>query len=201
MKYIIRSISYIFHPLLMPIAGVLLYFKISPRFFNPSFLFSKLFATTIITVIIPILSYYMLKNLNVVSEINLKDVKERRYPLLMQLFFIFLLIQIVFKGYEIPELHFFFVGILGSSVAAFILSLFSFKASLHMVGITGLLIFIIGLSIHFNQHLLSLISFLIIACGATATSRLDAKAHSYTELIIGSAVGTLPQLMTFKYWL
>ena len=200
MKYIIRSLSYIFHPLLMPIIGVLLYFKISPRFFNPAFLFSKLFATTIMTVIIPILSYYMLKNLNLVSDINLKDVKERRYPLLMQLLFTFLLIQIVFKGYEIPELHFFFVAILGSSLAAFILALFSFKASLHMIGISGLVVFIMGLSIHYNQNLLLLIAFLIIGCGGTATSRLEAKAHTYIELIIGFFVGALPQLMAFKYW-
>ncbi|WP_299678103.1 hypothetical protein [uncultured Dokdonia sp.] len=201
MKYIIRSLSYIFHPLFMPIAGVLLYFKISPRFFNTSFLFSKLFATTIMTIIIPILSYYMLKNLNLVSDINLKNVKERRYPLLMQLLFTFLLIQIVFKGYEIPELHFFFVGILGSSLAALILALFNFKTSLHMIGISGLVAFIIGLSIHFNQNLLLLIAFLIIGCGGTATSRLDAKAHTYRELIIGFFVGSLPQLMSFKYWL
>ena len=184
MKYIIRSLSYIFHPLLMPIIGVVLYFNITPRFFNPAFLFSKLFATAIMTVIIPILSYYMLKNLNMVSDINLKDVKERRYPLLMQLLFTFLLIQIVFKGYEIPELHFFFVAILGSSLAAFILALFSFKASLHMIGISGLVVFIMGLSIHYNQNLLFLIAFLIIGCGGTATSRLEAKAHTYIELIL-----------------
>ena len=143
MKYVIRSLSYIFHPLLMPIAGVLLYFQISPRFFNNSFLFSKLFATVIMTVIIPILSYYMLKNLSLVTEIHLKNVKERRFPLLMQLLFTLLLINIVFKGYEIPELYFFFVGILGSSLAALILVLAKFKASLHMIGISGLLTFII----------------------------------------------------------
>lgn len=201
MKYIIRSFSYIFHPLFMPIAGVLLYFKISPRFFNSAFLFSKLFATAIMTVIIPILSYFMLKNLNVVSDINLKNVKERRYPLLMQAFFIFLLIKIIFKGYEIPELYYFFVGILGSSIASLVLVFAKFKASLHMIGVSGLLVFIMGLSIHFNQNSLLLIALLIIGCGATATSRLDAKAHTYPELIIGSLVGALPQLMTFKYWL
>ena len=201
MKYVIRSLSYIFHPLLMPIAGVLLYFQISPRFFNNSFLFSKLFATVIMTVIIPILSYYMLKNLSLVTEIHLKNVKERRFPLLMQLLFTLLLINIVFKGYEIPELYFFFVGILGSSLAALILVLAKFKASLHMIGISCLITFIIGLSIHFNQNLLLLIALLIIGCGGTATSRLDAKAHTVIELIIGFFIGALPQLMSFKYWL
>ena len=40
-------------------------------------------------------------------------------------------------------------------------------------------------NIHFNQNLLLLIALLIVGCGGTATSRLDAKAHTPIELIIG----------------
>lgn len=201
MKYFIKSFSYIFHPLFMPIAGVISYFIVSPRFFNDKFLYSKIFATSIMTIIIPILSFYMLKNLGQVTEIHLKDVKERRYPLLMQALFIFILLQIVFDGYEIPPLHFFFVGILGSSLAALFLALLKFKASLHIIGISGFVTFVVGLSLHFNQNLLLLLSFLIIGIGGTASSRLEAKAHSFPELLIGFFVGFIPQLLAFKYWL
>ncbi len=201
MKYLIKSFSYIFHPLLMPIAGVLFYFAISPRFFNASFLYSKIFATSIMTVIIPILSFFMLKNLGLVTEIHLKEVEERRYPLLMQAVFTLILLNIVFNGYEIPELYFYFVGIFGSSIAALILTLFKFKVSLHMIGITGLTTFILGLSLHFGQNLLILLSILFIAIGGTASSRLEAKAHTYPELLIGCIVGFTPQLLVFNYWL
>ncbi len=201
MKHLIKSFSYIFHPLFMPIAGVVLYFWISPRFFNDRFLYSKLFATTIMTVIIPILSFYMLKNLGQVTEIHLKNVKERRYPLLMQAMFTFILLQIVFDGYEIPPLYYFFVGILGSSIGALLLVFLNFKASLHMIGIAGLVTFVFGLSLHFSQNLLLLLGILIIGIGGTASSRLEAKAHSLPELVIGFAVGLMPQLFVFKYWL
>lgn len=201
MKYLIRSFSYIFHPLFMPIAGVVLYFIISPRFFNSQFLYSKIFATSIMTIIIPILSFYMLKNLGQVTEIHLKAVNERKYPLLMQAAFTFLLLQIVFDGYEIPELYFYFVGILGSSIAALILVFFKFKTSLHMIGVSGLATFILGLSLHFGKNLLPLLCILIIAIGATASSRLEAKAHTYRELIVGCIVGFMPQLLVFNYWL
>ncbi len=201
MKYFLRSFSYIFHPLFMPIAGVTLYFIISPRFFEDRFLYSKLFATAILTIIIPLLSFYMLKNLKLVTEIHLKDVRERKYPLILQAIFTFMLLQIVFDGYEIPPLYYFFVGILGSSIAAFILVLFKFKSSLHMIGVAGLVTFIFGLSIHFNQNLLMLLSILIIGVGGTASSRIDAKAHSVTELIIGFIMGMMPQIYTFEYWL
>ena len=201
MKYLVRSFSYIFHPLFMPIAGVVLYFIISPRFFNSQFLYSKIFATSIMTIIIPVLSFFMLKNLGQVSEIHLKEVNERRYPLLMQALFTFILLQIVFDGYEIPELYFYFTGILGSSVAALVLVFFKFKASLHMVGIVGLTTFILGLSLHYGQNLLVLLSILIIGIGGTASSRLDAKAHTVPELIVGCIVGFIPQLLVFNYWL
>ena len=201
MKYLIRSFSYIFHPLFMPIAGVILYFSISPRFFNSQFLYSKIFATSIMTVIIPILSFFMLKNLGQVTEIHLKEVKERRYPLLMQAAFTFILLQIVFNGYEIPELYFYFVGILGSSIASLMLVFLKFKASLHMIGIAGLTTFILGLSLHFGQNLLILLSILIVGMGGTASSRLEAKAHTVPELIVGFIVGLIPQLLVFNYWL
>lgn len=201
MKYLIKSFSYIFHPLFMPISGVVLYFIISPRFFDARFLYSKLFATTILTIIIPILSFYVLKNVKLVTEINLKNVKERRFPLLLQIIFTFMILKIVFDGYEIPVLYYFFLGILGSSVAAFFLVLFKFKSSLHMIGVAGLVTFIFGLSIHFGQNLLVLLSVLIIGIGGTASSRIQAKAHSLPELIIGFVIGMMPQLYTFEYWL
>ncbi len=201
MKWLVKSFSYIFHPLWMPLTAVLIYFAITPRYITAEFWYAKLFATVIMTIVIPILSYFMFKNLGLVTEIHLKNVRERRYPLLFQMIFTLLIINIVFEGYELPEIHFFFVGVLGSCIAAFICCLFKFKASLHMIGISGVLLFIIGLSIHFNNNLLGLISLFVIATGATATSRLEAKAHTPIELIVGFFIGAIPQFLVYAYWL
>lgn len=201
MNYVLRSFSYIFHPLFMPLAGVLFYFWVSPRYFSAAFLYSKIFATAIMTVIIPILSFYMLKNLRLVTEIHLKNVKERIYPLAMQALFTFILVQIVFDGYEIPALYFYFVAILSSSISAFLLAILKHKASLHMIGVAGFSTFVFGLSLHFGMNLLWILAILIIGIGGTASSRLEAKAHTYPELIIGFLVGAIPQLLVFTYWL
>lgn len=201
MRYLLKSFSYFFHPLFMPLTGVSLYFYTSPRFFNNQFIYAKMFATVIMTVIIPILCFYMLKNLKQVETIHLKDVKERIWPLVLQSFFLFLLLHIVYNGYEIPELYFFFVGILGSSVGALVLAMLKFKTSLHMIGISGLTIFIIGLSLHFQINLLWYIALSILASGAVASSRLEVKAHTYSELIIGFIVGGLPQFLVYSYWI
>ncbi|TVZ52106.1 hypothetical protein [Dokdonia sp. Hel_I_53] len=201
MKILIRSFSYIFHPLFMPLAGVLIYFYISPRFFNAEFVYSKLFATIIMTVIIPILSFYMLKNLRLVQSIHLKEVRERKWPLLLSSMFTLLLIKMIFDGYDVLEIYYFFVGILGATVAALLLVFFKFKASLHMMGLSGITVFIIGLSLHFGVNLLLWIAFFIFACGATATSRLVAKAHTPIELIFGFFLGATSQFLVFTYWI
>jgi hypothetical protein len=185
----------------MPLTAVCIYFWITPRYVADEFWYAKIFATVIMTIVIPILSYFMLKNLGLVTEIHLKNVRERIYPLLFQMIFTLLIVKIVFEGYELPELHFFFVSVLGSSLAALLLSVFKFKASLHMIGISGVLLFVIGLSIHFNTNILWLIALFVIACGATATSRLELKAHTPIELIVGFFVGAIPQFMGFAYWL
>ena len=185
----------------MPLVGVLLYFYISPRFFNPEFIYSKVFAAVIMTTVIPILSYFMLKNLQLVTTIHLSNVKERRWPLLMQMLFTFILIKLIFNGYEIPELYFFFVGILASSSGAFILALLKFKASLHMIALSGVLFFIMGLSLHFGINILALIAAFIFASGATATSRLDMRAHTPAELVVGFIVGAASQIMVYSYWI
>lgn len=201
MRWFLKSFSYIFHPLWMPLVAVITYYIITPRYMSPEFWYAKFFATVIMTIIIPILSFYMFKNLNLATEIHLKDVRERKFPLLFQCIFTLLIINIVFKGYELPELHFFFVGVLASAIAALVLALFRFKVSLHMIGISGVLLFILGLSIHFNMNLLWLICLFILACGATATSRLELRAHSPIELIVGALVGAVPQFLAYTYWL
>lgn len=201
MRYLLKSFSYLFHPLFMPLAGVIFYFYKSLRYFNNQFIYSKLFATGIMTVIIPILCFYMLKNLRQVETIHLRDVRERPWPLVLQIFFTFLLLHIVFDGYEIPELYFFFVGILGASIGALVLALLKFKVSLHMIGVSGLVVFVIGLSLHFQVNLLLWIALSILASGAVATSRLEVKAHTYPELIIGFIIGGFSQFLMFAYWI
>lgn len=201
MRWILRSFSYFFHPLWMPLLAVSLYFYITPRFVSPDFWYAKIFATVIMTIIIPILSYFMFKNLGLVTEIHLKNVKERIYPLLFQMLFTLLIINVVFEGYELPEIHYFFIGVLGASLSAFILALLNFKASLHMVGLSGVLLFVIGLSIHFNYNMLWLLIIGVLVCGATASSRLEVKAHTPTELIVGFIIGGIPQFLTYPYWL
>lgn len=201
MNYFLQSASFIFHPLLMPLIGVGLYFKLTPKFIEPEIIIIKTYAIIIITILIPLISFFLLKNSGLVKSINLKEVKERKYPLMIQIILIFIIITRVFTKYHHPELYYFFIAVVVSSLVALILVIVNFKVSLHQMGIAGVTMFLIALSIRFTENYLFEISLFFLINGWVASSRLETKSHSISELIIGFIVGVFPQFIMLNYWL
>ncbi len=70
-----------------------------------------------------------------------------------------------------------------------------------MVAISALTIFTIGLSIHNQMQHLNWIAFLVLINGLVASSRLEMKAHTPKELVIGFLTGIIPQLFLLPFWL
>ena len=201
MDFILKSISYVLHPLIMPLLGVLFYFSKTPRFIPENIVNAKIFSTILLTMILPILVYYLLKTLKKVDSIYLKTINERKLPLLINAFIISLVILRVFTSNEIKELYYFFIGILVSTLVCFVLAVFKVKASIHMLAASGFFMFALALSINFKININGTIALMMVLLGAIATSRLHLKAHTYPELIIGSLIGIIPQLLLFSTWL
>lgn len=201
MNQLLKSISYIFHPLLMPLLGVIFYFHKTPRFIPDPLIKAKLFSVTILTVILPILLFYLLKTIKKVKSIHLETVEERRLPLIINSLIIILILIRVLPSNEIPELYFFFIGILISTITCFALAVAKFKASIHMIASAGFFMFAVALAIHFKININGTIALMCIILGAIATSRLHLKAHTPIELGVGLFVGLLPQLILLNYWM
>lgn len=201
MKIFLNIGSYLFHPLLMPLMGTAIYFYITPRFLEKELVTANLIAISIVTILIPIVLFFLLKSLGQVESIFLRNVGERKFPLMLQCILLLLIIKVVFNPYDNPELYYFFIGILFSSFTALIMVLFKVKVSLHQIGVAGILLFLVGLSAHFKVNLLVSISFFLFVNGWVASSRLQSNAHTYSELAIGLLIGALPQLILFNMWL
>lgn len=201
MDKVLKSISYIFHPVIMPLLGVIFYFSKSPRFIPEEIVQAKLVSLFILTVLLPILLFFLLKTLGRVKSLHLETTKERIFPLLLNCIITFLVIKRIFTPSQVIELYYFFVGILISNMVCLILAIFKFKASIHMIGISGLLMFFIILSIHFSININGTLALMVILIGAIATSRLHLKAHNYIELILGFFIGVIPQIILVSYWL
>lgn len=201
MNALIRSISYIFHPLLMPFIGVVFFFSKSPRYIPLNIIKAKLIALFLLSIVLPILIFYLLKSLKQVKSIYLQSTKERIIPLLINCVIIGYLGYNLFPVNEFVELYYFFIGIVFSSMTCLILAILKFKASIHMIASSGILMFFIALSIHYSINIIGTIALLSILIGAIATSRLHMNAHSVSELIVGLFVGIVPQLIMLKFWL
>lgn len=185
----------------MPLLGVIFYFSKTPRFIPDPVIKAKLFSVTILTVILPMLLFYLLKTLNKVESVHLETTNERKLPLLLNAFIITLVLIRVLPQNEIPELYFFFIGILISTITCFALAIVKFKASIHMIAAAGFFMFAVALAIHFKININGTIALMCIILGAIATSRLHLKAHTFIELCIGFFVGLMPQLVLLNYWI
>lgn len=198
---ILKSISFIFHPLLMPLFGVIFYFTKSPRYIPIEVISAKLVSLFILTIILPLLLYSLLRTIGKVKSIHLKTTNERIFPLVLNCIIMIIVLKRILTPNQIIELYFFFVGILISTLACLMLAILKFKASIHMISVGGLLMFLIVLSIHFSININGTLALMSIIVGAIATSRLHLEAHTYKELIIGFFIGIIPQLILVNYWL
>ena len=155
----------------------------------------------IITILIPISLFYLLLTLGKIDSIMVPELSQRKFPLLIQILLLVILIQKSITIDRVYELFFFFIGAIISTFLALLLLFFNKKASLHMLGISSLTTFVIGLSIYNEVNLIYTISLLVLCNGFVASSRLVMRAHTLKELIIGFLCGVIPQLILFKFWL
>jgi len=200
MRLILHLVSYILHPLFIPIGGTIAYFTVAPSSTLEQ-QSGNILPIFILTVIIPIIFFLILKNLKLVTSVFAPTIKERKYPLLINIGLFLLILYHVIPQNFISELHFFFIGLLTASIALLLLLFLKFKTSIHLVGMSSLLLFLTGLSIHFEINITLTIGVLTILSGLAATSRLYLKAHTLPELLIGFIIGAFSQLSLFKLWL
>ena len=160
-----------------------------------------LFQILIITILVPVLFFLLLRSTGHANSVMLPETSQRKIPLILQCFLYILLVKrsIVIARY--PELHFFFLGALFSTILALVCSLFKIKASLHMVAITGFTVFVIGLTVHLQMQNPYWGALMIFMTGIIASSRLEMEAHTPKELMIGLLLGSIPQLMFLYLWL
>ncbi|OYU81100.1 MAG: hypothetical protein CFE23_06310 [Flavobacterium sp. BFFFF1] len=197
----INIFSYLFHPLFVSIYAVLVFFFFGNSYFTYTEIYLIIIQIVIITIFIPITFYYLLLSIGKVDSIMLADKAQRKLPLLIHAVLLFILIHKSITFESCPQLYFFFFGSLISTLLALIMVFAGYKVSLHMIGITALTVFTMALSLHFQIRLMIPILVLVLCNGFVASSRLQMKAHTMWELVLGTAIGVLPQLGLLYLWL
>lgn len=196
-----KVISYLFHPMIIPLAGTVAYFGITPKY-SPASLQTHIFLPVLIlTVIIPVIAFFILRNLGILSSALTPTIEERKYPLYIHVILLLIVVYKVVPGQYAFELHYYFIGLIAAALTTLLLLFLKVKASMHVMGLGSLFLFLVCLSIHFEINVTIAVSVLTLVTGLVATSRLYLKAHTKVEVFIGFVIGLLSQLMLIKFWM
>ncbi|MBB1148723.1 MULTISPECIES: hypothetical protein [unclassified Myroides] len=195
MKKLAQLVSYLFHPIVLPLQTVGLYFIIEYYYFTPIELSIILSQVAIVTFFIPISIYYLMRSLRVLkSSVMVSDTKERIFPFAINIALLYVLKTLVLYNNSAYELKLYFWGLIVTYSLLLLGAIFRQKFSVHTAMLTGGLTFFTLLLIHQKTPALILLISCILITGLTASARLYLRAHTSYEVIVGGLIGLLPQL-------
>ncbi|MCP1997005.1 hypothetical protein [Flavobacterium sp. HSC-61S13] len=199
LKRLLVSFSYFFHPIIIPILAISLYFLLTRNFFSPLEIVITFSQVLIMTFLLPITLYYFLRSMRLVkSSIMLHSPKERLLPIIIYIFLLIVLKDYVLKHNRTYEFNIYVWG----SIYTYILLLLSVyakqKFSVHVAALTGCITFFTLLSIKYYMPNTIVLNILVLVLGVTASSRLYLRAHRSSEIILGFLCGMIPQLIFWQ---
>jgi nitrate reductase NapE component len=189
-------ISYLFHPVFIPLFATAFLVFIHPGYFAGFSLQHKNQVMLIVllnTVLFPLLSIGLLKALGFIQSIFLRTQRDRIIPYIACGIFYFWT-YIVFRKQEAfdPIVASFMLGVFLASSAGLLANIY-FKVSLHAIGMGGWLGLFIIISRTNTMLMTWPLAVIIFITGLVCTSRLILTDHSQKEIYSGLAIGLVTQ--------
>lgn len=192
-----KFISTILHPIVMPTAGILLYFILSPLNISEKQQYAALSIVFICTYIVPLLLLGFLKTTGYIKTHQVKTIKERKAPVFFMILLFILLGKMFFNTFLSRDIGFLFYGTALALIFVYFIFFFKIKTSLHMLSIGGFIGFFLIFQQSYNYAILPIIIVLILLAGLLGASRLYLKAHTSLEVYLGFFVGLISQFLMF----
>lgn len=177
----------------MPTFFVALYFHYSPLASSLLPLTYKIMVFAIVfffTFLMPGLTVFMMTKTGQVHSLLLRTAQERRLPFLMTTLYYFMAYYLM-REVRVPSL--FSMTMLGAAISVGIAAgvTFFWKISIHMIGIGGVCGALLGLCRYLDADLTYPLVAFIVLSGLLASARLERKAHTPAQLLVGFLVGVL----------
>jgi len=202
-------VSFVFHPVFMPVVMVLLLFRLAPINFaglqvgHPLMagsLANLLFIVAMLTVFFPLLAIGLMKALGLIRTIEMHESKDRILPLMAMMIFYFWAQHVMGNMTPAPPLvmRLLLLGSFWGIATLFFVSIF-FKISMHaaaaggMVGLFATLLFINPIDMTVPLFIALLLA------GLIGTARLILRAHKPAEVWTGYLLGAAVQVAAYFY--
>ena len=200
LRIIAKLISYIFHPLFIPVYVFLWLIWRFPIHFDDISSVGFTFKTVSVFLnasFFPAFAVFLLWRLKFIDTIFLRTQKDRIIPYMITMIFYWWMWYLSRGFTDQPDaLKFFYFGIFLNTVFGLIINNF-IKISMHAMGAGALLMFIILTLGHYETFLGADIIAATILTGFICTSRLLLNEHSTAEIYTGIFIGALCQLLGF----
>ena len=185
-------ISTLFHPLLMPVYGMLIIFSAPTLFGYLPFSVKKIlfFIVLVNNVLLPLSLMPYFRYRNIISSWMIEERKERRAPMITTSLF-YLVTAYIFLRFQIPLFIKYFVLVSAIMSIAVTIINFWWKISVHAVGSGALIALVVILSIKMHTPLTWFFVPVILASGLVMSSRLWLNSHSPVEIWLGFLLGVL----------
>ncbi len=182
-------ISYLLHPMLIPVYVLIFLFSHSVFVLLPATTkWNCLLVTFVFLVVIPIVSLPLLRHFHLIRSYSLDDKQERIYPVLVT-------VGAAFAG-------FWFLGMVAQSgivqqlylILIILLSVFSvitlrWKISMHMTAMGGLCGFILSMGLKYPGDIQGCLVLFLLLSGLLASARLLLKKHTPLQVYSGFLFG------------
>jgi hypothetical protein len=210
LRVLATIISYIFHPVFMPVLLSVVLWKLVPASFAgipEKKLTYGLISLISTTIFFPLVTVALLKALGFIQSIHMRVSRDRIIPLIATMTFYFWAQQVFSHPFKIDEtrellwpviIRILLLGSFWGIVVLFIGSIF-FKISMHTTaagGAIGIMTVLLFLS-PFNM-LTALLATVVIG-GIVGSARLVLREHTPAELWMGYIIGFVVQLAAWGY--
>ena len=198
--FFFKLISYLFHPLLFSFIGSFLYLILTPKHIIKKQEYIILIIIFMSTYVLPVFVLALLKRMNMIQSYKLDTIEERKFPIIFFIILSFMVGNLLINIQIVDLLAYSFYGIAISLSLTYLFFYAKIKTSLHMIGIGGILSFIIIMSFEYKLNYNLIIAVLFLLSGLIAVSRLALKAHKPKEVYIGFLVGMISQLISYQFY-
>ncbi|MFD1293263.1 hypothetical protein ACFQ5N_05385 [Lutibacter holmesii] len=192
-----KLISYFFHPINFSLIGTLLYFLFVPKYIFIQQKYIILVVLFLSTYIFPLILLLLMKRFGLIQTYHLTSIEERKFPTILFISICIFIGQWLLKASIVNILALYYIGFAWCLIISYIFLYFNKKISLHTAAIGGLIGFLLYFSYYFKINIILLLVGFFILSGIIATARLELKAHTMIEVVLGYILGILTQLLVF----
>jgi hypothetical protein len=193
-----RVISYVFHPLFVPLYVTCFALYVHPLLFAgyDDGRKIRMLATVVVNLtFFPAMTVFLCWRLGFIRNMYLGSMKERIIPLAATMIFYFWCWFVLRNFVEIPvEYRQFLLGSFVTIIAAWLANI-SFKISLHALAMGGMLFFVGLLSFGVEGGSAWYLAAALLVAGVVCSSRLALGTHRPFEVYAGLVLGVLSQVV------